>query len=83
MIERVHCGGQSDEERDDFGFVGATREMINFSSAFVDVNIAVRWDHNWRIRSVVPAGVAVLVLADLDDADEEAGGPRFRARPSD
>lgn len=62
------------------GEVGASRESVDFSQEFVDVNIAVRWDHNWRIQAVVPTGVAVLVLAEVDDEDDDV--PRFRAEPA-
>lgn len=61
--------------------VGASRETIDFSSDFVDVTVAVRWDHNWKIETVVPTGVAVLVIIGPDEHDDD-DVPRFRAEPS-
>ena len=63
------------------GESGASREVIDFSSDFVDVTVAVRWDQNWRIETVVPTGVAVLVVAATEE-DEDDDIPRFRAEPS-
>jgi rRNA-processing protein FCF1 len=62
------------------GEAGASRETIDFSSHFVDVTVAVRWDLNWQIETVVPTGVAILVICgpDEEDADDV---PRFRAEP--
>jgi len=59
---------------------GASREVVDFSTDFVDVTIAVRWNQNWRIETVVPTSVAVLVITEPeeDDADDV---PRFRAEP--
>lgn len=63
------------------GEVGATRETVDFSQEFVDVTIAVRWDHNWHIDTVVPTGVAVLVISNhAQDEDEDT--LRFRAEPA-
>ncbi|MFF3027592.1 hypothetical protein [Microbacterium sp. NPDC057944] len=60
------------------GVVGASRETVDFSSDFVDVTIAVRWDQTWRIDAVLTTGEAVLVLVDPSfEEDEEA--LRFRA----
>lgn len=57
--------------------LGATRDIVDFSSHFVDVTVAVRWDHNWRIEAVVPTGVAV---ADANaDANAEDHVLWFRA----
>lgn len=59
---------------------GASREVVDFSSDFVDVTIAVRWNQNWQIETVVPTGIAVLVITgpEEEDADDV---PRFRAEP--
>ena len=56
------------------GDVGATREIVDFSSDVVDVTIAVRWDHNWQIETTVPTGIAVLVVT----SDDDEGSLRFR-----
>jgi len=63
------------------GESGASREVVDFSSDFVDVTVAVRWDHNWRIETVVSTGVAVLVITGPEE-DESDDVPRFRAEPS-
>lgn len=63
------------------GESGASREVVDFSSHFVDVTVAVRWDHNWRIKTVVPTGVAVLVITGPEEDDND-DVPRFRAEPS-
>jgi hypothetical protein len=63
------------------GESGASREVVDFSSDFIDVTVAVRWDHNWRIEAVVPTGVAVLVITGPEEDDAE-GVPAFRAQAS-
>lgn len=60
------------------GEMGASREVVDFSHDFIDVNIAVRWDHNWEIEAVVPTGIAVLVIAEPEE-EESDDVPRFRA----
>lgn len=62
------------------GVAGASRETVDFSSDFVDVTIAVRWDHNWRIDAVLTTGAAVLVLVDPSFEDDE-DALQFRAEP--
>jgi len=42
------------------GESGASRAVVDYSSDFVDVTVAVRWDHNWRIETVVPAELRCL-----------------------
>ena len=34
---------------------GASRAVVDYSSDFVDVTVAVRWDDSWTIETVVPA----------------------------
>ena len=63
------------------GQSGVSREEVDFSSDFVDVTVAVRWNHNWRIETVVPTGVAVLVVPGLEEEDSE-DVLQFRASPS-
>lgn len=63
------------------GESGASREVVDFSSHFVDVTVAVRWDQDWRIETVVPTGVAVLVVTEPEEDDSD-DVPRFRAEPS-
>lgn len=62
------------------GVMGLSRETIDFSSHFVDVTVAIRWDHNWMIETVVPTGIAVLVLVGSGEEDSD-DVPRFRAEP--
>jgi hypothetical protein len=62
------------------GELRASRQTVDFSREFIDVSVVVRWDHNWQFQSVVPAGVAVLVVTNSTD-DEDDDVPRFRAVP--
>ncbi len=63
------------------GEPGASRAVVDFSSDFVDVTVAIRWDHNWRIETVAPTGVAVLVIPGSEEYESD-DVPRSRAKPS-
>lgn len=62
------------------GEVMMRRETIDVSNNFIDVTVAIKWNHNWVIESIIPTGVALLVF---DDGDEGGpyGVPTFRAVP--
>ncbi|WP_345799798.1 hypothetical protein AAIB33_09880 [Microbacterium sp. AZCO] len=62
----------------DFEIVG---DVVGpFAGGYVDVTVAIRWDISWQFEDINATGVAIAVLDDGPDYDEEGDEvPPFRA----
>jgi hypothetical protein len=53
-----------------------------FAAGYVDVTVSIRWDVGWQFEDISATGVAIAVLDDGPDYDEEGDEvPSFRAVP--
>lgn len=53
-------------------------EVVSLPMAYIDVTVAIRWNHNWQFEGIEPTGVAVVALP-TDEEDEDDEVPEFRA----
>lgn len=53
-------------------------EEVSLSMAYIDVTVAIRWNHNWHFEGIEPTGVAVVTVPTYHE-DEDNKVPDFQA----
>ncbi|CAH0178330.1 hypothetical protein SRABI02_01421 [Plantibacter cousiniae] len=57
-------------------------ERTSLPSAYIDVTVATRWNHNWQLEGVEPTGAAIIVMPSGQDDDDDHEVPEFSATES-